>query len=224
MSVRRDVRSSLNAAFKAPWLLLYSLRRSETASSFLARTLLVATSRMSDGARSPADSAEFLDGGTQIFDLISASSHMLTDLIDNKNKGLSRASAPEELESAVDDFADGDRCVAITLGMCPRVCCRIGDRVESMQDRTRPGQTLSAFSNDPPLLAMHFFALGDELIQLIFRFEFDLEFCNIEILGVVEFPQQRSIDELGNTLRNAPGVLLLGNVEEDYIGWEPAID
>ena len=83
---------------------------------------------------------------------------------------------------------------------------------------------MSALPNDAPLLAVNLFTFGDELFQLTFRFELDLKLSDVEVLGVIEFPQQRRIDELGYPLGDAASILLLGNVEEDDFGWIPSVD
>ena len=147
---------------------------------------------------------------------------MLADLIDDKDERLSRTSAPKELKGAVDDLSDTDRRITIALRTRPRVGRWIRVRIKCVQDRTRPGKPLCSLPNDAPLLAVNLFTSGDELLQLAFRFELDLELSDVKVLGIVEFPEQNSIDELGYPLM--AGVLLLANIKEDGLCWIPSVD
>src|SRR5205823_695643 len=45
-----------------------------------------------------------------------------------------------------------------------------------------------------------------------------------EVLGVLQVPKQDHVEELGDSLRHSPRVLLFGNVEEDDFGRESRVD
>ena len=214
--------------------------------SFFARTRFVATSRMSDGARSTrcwkrswslasstrfesmaattsssfscdvttiqhgrrrfagleqvlADLAELLDGGPQVFDLVAAAGDVLAHFVDDEDERLARPAPAPKLEGPLDDLADGDggrllRCDAT------RVRRGIGLRVELVQDCTGSGELLRTLRTaaSPACAAV---AGRDEFVELALGFEFDLQFGDVEVLGVVEFPQQRRCT---STRRSAP--------------------
>ncbi len=80
------------------------------------------------------DSAEFFNGRPQILDFVTATGDMLSDLINDEDKGFALAAASPEFERSLNHLADGDRCVSIALGVRPRIRRRIELRIELMQN------------------------------------------------------------------------------------------
>ena len=64
----------------------------------------------------------------------------------------------------------------------------------------------------------------DELVELALALQFDLQFGDVEVLGVVKFAEQDCVHQLGDPLGDLPGVPLLGDLEEDDLGGKSAVD
>jgi hypothetical protein len=71
---------------------------------------------------------------------------------------------------------------------------------------------------------VEFFAGLDELAEFALGFELDLQFCDVEVLGVVELSQQDGVHQLGNALRHLTGIALFGDLEENDFGGSLSVD
>ena len=88
-----------------------------------------------------------------------------------------------------------------------------------MQNGARTGQFLRPGPDCFPVFVQQRLAGGDELRQFAFGFEFDFQFGDVEVLGVAKLTQEDGVHQLGNPLRDLPGVGLLGHFKEDDLGW-----
>ena len=116
--------------------------------------------------------------------------------------------------------------VSIPLGVRPRVRVDgVGLRIELVQNARWHGRIsvapLRTFCQTFVQKLLHVSMNG---IELAFGFQFDFQFSNVEVLGVVEFPKQNGVHQLGDPLRDLPGVPLLGDLEENDIRGHAGVD
>jgi hypothetical protein len=168
--------------------------------------------------------AELLDRGAEVFDLVAAAGYVLAHFVDDEDQGLALPPPSPKLEGALDDLADGDRSIAVPLGMRPRVRRIVGFAIKLVEYGAGTRELLSALANDGPLNAVEFFAGLDELAEFALGFELDLQFCDVEVLGVVELSQQDGVHQLGNALRHLTGIALFGDLEENDFGGSLSVD
>jgi hypothetical protein len=65
---------------------------------------------------------------------------------------------------------------------------------------------------------------ANEVTQFIFTFEFDFQFCDVEVFRVPKLTQEDGVHQLGNSLGDLPGVGLLRNFKEDDLGRRFGVD
>jgi hypothetical protein len=93
-----------------------------------------------------------------------------------------------------------------------------------VQYPTGSGDFLGSLADLFPAFCVQFVALCDKSVKLAFLFQFDFEFGDVEVFGVAEFPKQDRVDQLGNPLRDFASVPLLGDLEQDDLGWNSCGD
>jgi hypothetical protein len=168
--------------------------------------------------------AELLDGGAQVFDFVAAAGDVLTHFIDDEDECLAFSPPSPKLEGALDDLAHCDRSIPVPLGMGPRIRGGVGFLVKFVEHSAGARKFLSTFADHGPLIAVEFHAGLNKLVEFAFGFELDLQFCDVEVLGVIEFPQQDGVHQLGNSLRYLAGVALFGDLEENDLGGRLGVD
>ena len=169
-----------------------------------------------------ADLAKLLDGGTQVFDLVAAAGDVLPHLVDDEDQCLAGAATTGKLERPLDDLADRDR--RLTARMRPRICRGIGRRVEVVQHGAGTCNPLGTRPDDGPVSLVEGLAEFDEILEPPFRFEFDLQFGDVPLLGVTKLPEEDDVHQLGDPLRDPSGVLLLGDLEKYDLGRDLGVD
>ena len=87
-----------------------------------------------------------------------------------------------------------------------------------MQNGARTGQLLCPGPDGFPIFLQQRLAGGDELRQFAFGFEFDFQFCDVEIFGVPQLTQKNGVHQLGNALGDFSSVGLLCHFKEDDLG------
>src|SRR5262249_4814449 len=150
---------------------------------------------------------KLLNDGTEVFDLVVATGNVLAHFVNYPNEGLPGATTSDKLETPLDHLGQRDRSISTSLRLCPRICRGIRVRFDLDELRTRPGNPLGTFADHLPFLLVQLLAGLDEFIELAFGLQFDLKLGDVEVLGVVQVPQQDDVQELRNPLCHSPGVL-----------------
>jgi hypothetical protein len=169
-----------------------------------------------------ADLAKLLDGGTQVFDLVAATGNVLPYFVDDEDQRLAGAATAGKLKRPFHDLADGDRW--LTARMRPRICRGIGRRIEVVQDGAGTSNPLSTRPDNSPVSHVEGLAEFYEVWEPPLGFEFDLQFGDVPLLGIAEFPEEDDVHQLGDPLCDPSSVLLLGDLEEYDLGRDLGVD
>ena len=71
---------------------------------------------------------------------------------------------------------------------------------------------MRTFADQSPVKIMDFLALGNELVERALRLKLNLQFSDVEILGVVKLTEQGGVHQLRD-VRRVPSITLLGDLE-----------
>ena len=94
-----------------------------------------------------------------------------------------------------------------------------------MQNGARTGELLRPLPDHSPVLVVAaVLQVAMNSVELAFGFEFDLQFCDVEVFGVVKFTREDGVHQLGNSFRDLAGVALLRHFEENDLGGDLGVD